>query len=291
MNKRGFILSVYLVGGLMFVAALMVIIVPLVSKASNPTVVREILTSSDVAKTIDVSQSTPFDFYYEYPKSLTDYDVIIDGNDVLLAEKGQEPNLDFSFSKSSFSKTENLKIDEEQRIDAAYFYIQKNGNELIILDSKKDNSGSVLIETNKEKPSVRLEIQKDVSLSVNKVLDKILISLKSELERSGYEVKDDGDLIISFSSLDEKSSNDNKIYYSLYGEQDSKELSNIFQKLFSDRMSLSVIPTPKDYGEQKTIELAILNNYKNLGSFDDDTSKVLASLMILTLDTYYGGSN
>ena len=288
MNKRGQTISVYVVGEFILIAILILIFSSLMGQSSNPLLIEKSVTAEDVARTMEIAQDTPYDFIYEYPESLDGYMVNVNGYSVNLVADGEEPaETDFSFDKRYFTVRDGIKIPKEQEVDVAYFYIKKTGDE-IRLGDKTSKEPELFEVTTKEKPNITVEFEKSGNLGLDTTLEKLSTVVKEEM-RKNFAVDDSKVLTVKISSHESATNQNNIIYYSTAGEEDTKAIAQNLQKILEKEIDLLVVPVSKNYGQEKAIELDIADSTENKKALgEEDYKRKIGYLISYSMNIYYG---
>lgn len=289
MNKSAKSTTIYLVGEFVLIGILILMFSNVMAQSTNPLLVEKSVTAEDVARTIDIAQSTPLDFRYEYPESLNGYTVKLDGYSISLLEEGEVlPETDFSFNKRYFTLREKAKIPKTQEVDVSSFYITKKDDEIRLGDFQSPQDIEVLEVTSKPKPNVSVEFDKTGLTGFDLTLEKLSLVVEEELKRN-FEMGDSNVLTLKISSHENSVNGNNIIYYSTDGEEDTKIIAQNLKTLLEDELNLLSVPISKSYSQKKVIEFSLVKNIENQKLFGEDSSRrKMGYLISYSLLRYYG---
>lgn len=289
MNKRAMTVPVYLVGEFVLVGILIFMFGNAMAQSSNPLLVEQAVTAEDVARTLDIAQSTALDFRYEYPESLEGYTVNLQGDSVSLVVDGETPpETDFSFNKRYYTLRKGAQLPKEQNVDVSYFYVTKKGDEIKLGDFSSKDEVEIFTVTDREKPNITIDYGKDGITSFDFTIEKLALVVNEELKRN-FVTDDSRQLVVKISYHEESANKDNIIYYSSAGEIDTKPISENLQTILEDELSLLIVPLSKNYGQEKTIELSLSNSIENKNLLsEDDYKRKLGYFISFSLNKYYG---
>lgn len=257
----------------------------MVSKASNPMYADQLVTAEDIAKTIEIAQSIPFDMHYVYPETLDGYTVKIEGKTVYLEPDEDLDKANFFSEKRSFSLREGIVIDETSDVDVSYFFVDKTNNKLVVDDNKLSATTSLELLALK-KPSLQISFVPIKNLGDKKVLTDITNTAKTILEKD-FDINDNGELLIQFKILEDKTISENKIYYSTTASQETEILANNILKELSKTLNFETTPLSKNYNK-KTIEIDFANNADNLDTIKEVKETISDIVAQIIKRTYVG---
>lgn len=289
MNKSAKSTQVYLVGEFVLIGILILMFGTIMGQSSNPLLVEKAVTAEDVARTMDIAQSTARDFRYEYPESLEGYTVKLDGYSISLVEDGEvTTETEFSFNKKYFKLRDGAKIPKKQEVDVSDFYVIKKGDEIKFGDFKSTQDVELFEVTSKDKPNVSVEFDTTGITGFDLTLEKLSVVVEEELKRN-FDSGEKNNLIVKISSHDGTANQNNIIYYSTDGEEDTKSIADNMQVLLKDELNLLAVPLSNNYGQKKVIEFSLADNVENKKLFGEDTiRRKMGYLISYSLTTYYG---
>jgi len=288
MNKKGNVIPTYLVGELILVVLLVIIFGNIITDTSDQDFLDQVVTAEDIAKTLDVAQSTPYDFKYEYPETLGDFVIHLDGSSVYLLSDKEELPAGFSFKKRIFSVRNDLSLPKNQEVDASYFYVLKEGDSLKLGDYSTSKSVKVFSVSKKSRPNLSIDVEKSSNAVTDKILEKLSLAVLSEAQVK-FTFGQSNKIRIILSAHKTDVSDKNIVYYSIAGQDDVKPIAENLQQIMVDELNLLAIPLAKNYGQEKVVEISLLNSFDNMNLFDDlNYRRRFGSLIIESFNYYYG---
>ena len=288
MNNKGVIILTYVLGELALVVLLIVIFSNFMKTTSNQEFMTQVVTAEDIARTLDIAQATPYNFKYEYPETRTGYTIYLDGISVSLLADGEKPVSGFSFKKRYFTVNKGVLLPSTQEIDASDFYILKEDSSLRLGDFTSANSVKTFSVPIKNRPNLSIIFEKSTNLAVNRLLEKLSNIIKSEAQ-IGFSSGQSNKITIKLSSHEKNIDNQNIIYYSVVGEIDTKPIAERLQEILENELNLLIVPLAKNTGQEKFIEINLINSFENINLFDEsDYQRRFGNLVIQAFNKYYG---